>query len=957
MSGLYLTPSAIGYLTQLVLAGIITAYLASCLPHTTRPVLTVLLTGFFGACTLSALLLFLNVALLPAQRLPAAYVQTITVGLVLVFLLQFAYHFPRLDPRKKWESRLLLALSLLYTLWQVQFTILRYLQLAAGHVYDRPTQVDYALAIGFLWVPVVFIRQATFADERDVSWTRKIWQPLGEDARAARSFALVFVIALVLSVVNLLHSLSLVSNSLYQLSLSVGLSVALFALVDVYLNSLPEMTSFMVKLTGGMLTIVLSLLGIVGWVITPAYAAVYRLPLSDQQTLRFTPNGGGGYDVTRPPFHFDADLGRAVDMPTDVHIHSVPLGFTFPFFGAESRTVFVTNLGAVSIGEALAADDIQYHYGTTPAIFALGTSLVPGHGIFANDRGNQLTITWFRMPGLFQEQLTYTFQLVLDKSGVFDISYNGLPANLNYAADQDPLASAWMVGAVPGDFTRAPKQMDFSGLPLHADSDGLVQDYYLDFRRHLNQLLAPLAWLVIISIVLVAALPLLIETSLIQHLNVLLRGVEQVNAGNRTVRLPVRYHDEIGFLTESFNAMASQLHDLVANLEARVADRTRELSALYAVSQAAARSQTLETFLEQSLAHFTAALRCTRGMVLLVADGEDAGEPIRLRLVAHCGLSPDLALPAEMLPEANGWFAALRGQRQPIVVADVAADPATPAAMRALGSETLAMAPLHPYGDILGMVGVLRPAERPFTADEITLLTTVSHQTGAAVQNYRLRQTAQELALVEERHRLARDLHDSVTQALYGVTLFAKASQSSIKVGNIPLTTQYIDHLSETARQALKEMRLLIFELRPAVLEQVGLVGALHQRMEAVERRAGVAVEFQVAAIPELPTALESHIYQIAQEALNNILKHSGATWVALRLITQAGELQLTIQDNGKGFDPSGIGETAGLGFTTMRERAERIGGRLQISSAPGKGTRVSLMVPISRRWANDSPD
>ena len=242
--------------------------------------------------------------------------------------------------------------------------------MTAGHVHYRPIDADYALAAGFLWVPIVFIRQAIFADDRRVTWVRKLWQPRGEATHAARAFALVFVVTLLLGLVNILRGLSLVSTAIYQLSLSVGLLLVLFAFAAVYLNSLPETTSFMVKLAGVMLTTLLAVLGAVGWVITPVYAAQYRPTLSDHQTLRFTPNADGGYDVTRVPFQFDSDLGRDVGMAASDRMDSVALDFTFPFFGRTSQTVYVTDMGIVSVGHPLAQRDIQYHYGTTPAIFA-----------------------------------------------------------------------------------------------------------------------------------------------------------------------------------------------------------------------------------------------------------------------------------------------------------------------------------------------------------------------------------------------------------------------------------------------------------------------------------------------------------------------------------------------------------------------------------------------------------
>lgn len=387
-----------------------------------------------------------------------------------------------------------------------------------------------------------------------------------------------------------------------------------------------------------------------------------------------------------------------------------------------------------------------------------------------------------------------------------------------------------------------------------------------------------------------------------------------------------------------------QDHD---HLEAHFADRMRQVSALSVVSAIATRSQDLETLLNESLSQVMAALDCPTGAVLLFVE-DKAQKPTPLQVAAHYGMPPDLVLPAEMIPSETGLIASVRERGRPLVISDVATDLRVPAAMRRLNSQTMLVAPLCPEGHFLGIVGLLRSSEHAFNAEEVSLLATISDLMGVAVKSHRLRQFAQQSALLEERHRLARDLHDSVTQALYGVTLFAKASQGSIRVGNLSLTSQYIDRLSETARQALKEMRLLIFELRPALLEEIGLIGALQQRMEVVERRAGVAVEFQVKDVTELPSELESHVYQIAQEALNNILKHSGATRVALRLTMEQALLRLAIEDNGKGFDPALSKKAAGFGLASMRERAERVGGRLGIDSKPGAGTRLSLTVPLS---------
>jgi signal transduction histidine kinase len=210
-----------------------------------------------------------------------------------------------------------------------------------------------------------------------------------------------------------------------------------------------------------------------------------------------------------------------------------------------------------------------------------------------------------------------------------------------------------------------------------------------------------------------------------------------------------------------------------------------------------------------------------------------------------------------------------------------------------------------------------------------------------------LRQSEQEKAVVAERNRLARELHDSVTQSLYGVTLYADAAARQLDTGQVPTATNNLRKLQRTAKEALGEMRLLIFELRPPILEQEGLVAALETRLEAVEGRAGLETELNVEGDARLPPDVEEGLYRIALEALNNTLKHAQARKViiSLRLETQAAVLQ--IADDGVGFDLATAQESGGVGLRGMTERTEQLGGRLTVKSEPGMGTTVQVHVEV----------
>jgi len=173
----------------------------------------------------------------------------------------------------------------------------------------------------------------------------------------------------------------------------------------------------------------------------------------------------------------------------------------------------------------------------------------------------------------------------------------------------------------------------------------------------------------------------------------------------------------------------------------------------------------------------------------------------------------------------------------------------------------------------------------------------------------------------------------------------AETGRRSAQGRGLEDVSRHLGRLGEVARQALKEMRLLIYELRPPVLEQEGLVGALQQRLDAVEGRAGVEARLLVEGDVELAAPVEEALYRIALEALNNTLKHAAATTVTVRISFDRDGVELEVVDDGRGFDPEAARDGGGMGLVTMRERAGQLGGRLTVLSAPGEGTRVTVSV------------
>lgn len=258
-----------------------------------------------------------------------------------------------------------------------------------------------------------------------------------------------------------------------------------------------------------------------------------------------------------------------------------------------------------------------------------------------------------------------------------------------------------------------------------------------------------------------------------------------------------------------------------------------------------------------------------------------------------------------------------------------------------VGARTVLAASMLRKGELVGTLNVYSLHKtRDFTNDEKSLLRGLADQAALAIENARLRDSAQRGAVVEERTRLARDLHDSVAQALYGVTLSAEAGERMLAAEELDSTERQLTKIRSAAEEALREMRLLIYELRPPDLASMGLVAALRTRLENVEQRSGVSSEFHVEGDPQLDGDTEEALYRIVQEALNNALKHAQATSISVTLKSEDGIILLEVKDDGVGFDPMSSG---GLGLNGMRERVERLDGEFSVQSGDGVGTQVHV--------------
>lgn len=250
-----------------------------------------------------------------------------------------------------------------------------------------------------------------------------------------------------------------------------------------------------------------------------------------------------------------------------------------------------------------------------------------------------------------------------------------------------------------------------------------------------------------------------------------------------------------------------------------------------------------------------------------------------------------------------------------------------------------ATVPLRAGHERFGLLNVGSPNKTHFQKNELALLEAVAYQIGTALKRIKLTQWEQETALIAERNRLARDLHDSVNQLLFSLSLTARAGVEMTKQNEVKQTFSYIQDL---AQEALGEMRALIWQLKPHGLEN-GMVSALRSYAEML----GLSIETKVTGVATIPGKVEEALWRIGQEALANCKKHSQTTEVILLFDVAKDGVVMTIKDMGCGFNYEDNLKIPSLGLKNMKTRTEALKGKFQLKSKPGSGTEIQTHIPF----------
>jgi len=407
-----------------------------------------------------------------------------------------------------------------------------------------------------------------------------------------------------------------------------------------------------------------------------------------------------------------------------------------------------------------------------------------------------------------------------------------------------------------------------------------------------------------------------------------------------------------GFVTDVTDRVRS-----MELLEQRVEERTRELTLLLSASRSLVSTLELRPLLDTILDQLAVVVSYDAASILML-EGDMLSQIVANRNALTMEPTRDYDVRSFTFNwDVSLWDSLRRGE--PVIVPDVRGPGTAATEYRRVVGERLDTMLLHVRcmmaiplmikDRFIGMFAVTHPEPGFYTNHHTQLTVAIANYAAIAIENARLHEQARTVAALEERQRLARELHDSVSQALYGIGLGAQTARTLLD-RDPSKVAEPLNYILQLAEAGLAEMRALIFELRPESLATEGLVAALEKQTAATRDRYSIEVVADLPEEPSLPLPAKEALYRIGQEAMHNTVKHARATRIDLTLAVSNGDtVSLRVQDDGIGFDPNGS-FPGHLGLHSMRERIERLGGTLSITSARGQGTSITAVLPCAER-------
>jgi nitrate/nitrite-specific signal transduction histidine kinase len=468
---------------------------------------------------------------------------------------------------------------------------------------------------------------------------------------------------------------------------------------------------------------------------------------------------------------------------------------------------------------------------------------------------------------------------------------------------------------------------------------------------------AQLTFMIIIFCVLVVASAViyLLSRAITGPIQALAKGAEVVGSGELDYSIEAKTGDEIQDLAERFTAMAAALKESYTDLEKKVEDRTRKerqrVEQLRTINEVSRKISAIVD-LDDLISYVSETLRQTFHYynVNIFLFEPSSGQLIlkSLYLGGQKGAIP-VGVPLEVDEEGIVGWVARTGE--PLLVNDVQKEPRY-RAIEALSDTKSELAVAIKISDrVFGVLDIESVRIHAFGEADLFTAQTLADQLAVAIENARLYEETRQMAVMEERNRMAREIHDTLAQGFTGIILQLEAAEQALH-DNLQDAGRHLNQASSLARKSLAEARRSVWNLRPQALEHVHLVEALRQEVNRFSEQSGIKASFAVqGGSRDLSPELETSILRICQESLTNVGKYAEATKVELELAFDDAAVTLSVRDNGVGFEQEALSETAnkrqGFGLVSMQERARGLGGTFEIQSKKGKGTLVRVAVPV----------
>ena len=455
-------------------------------------------------------------------------------------------------------------------------------------------------------------------------------------------------------------------------------------------------------------------------------------------------------------------------------------------------------------------------------------------------------------------------------------------------------------------------------------------------------------------IVIVSGLVYLLSSTISRPILALTKGAEVIGKGELDYSIKVATGDEIQGLAEQFNAMARALRESYTNLEQKVEERTKQerqrAEQLRTINEVSRKISSVVN-LDDLLPYVGNLLRQTFQYhnVNIFLFEPTSGE---LNLKALCLSGQNEVIPVGVPLEVDeegivGWVARTG---EPLLANDVSKEPRYRDVEALSETKSELAVPVKMGENVLGVLDIESIEVDAFSEADLFTVQTLADQLAVAIENARLYQETRQMAVVDERNRMAREIHDTLAQGFTGIILQLEAAEQAIGE-DVSGVERHLNQARNLARKSLAEARRSVWNLRPQALEQLPLAEALSQGADRFTKDSGVDTKFTVFGDRRvLPSEVEAGLLRICQESLANVRKHAKATEVEISLTFSESAVSLTISDNGVGFSPETLSETSkkrgAFGLISMQERARGLSGTFEVQSAKGKGTLVKVVIP-----------